>query len=79
MYQEVLRDIEGIGIFPAVSLVLFVAVFTLIVVYAMRIDRAGVRHMAELPLDDDDPGGFAARTPLHARSQYALANQEDEQ
>jgi hypothetical protein len=53
MYQEVLRDIEGIGIFPAVSLVVFVAVFTLSVVYALRIDRAGVRHMAALPLDEN--------------------------
>jgi hypothetical protein len=54
MYQEVLRDIEGIGVFPAVSLVLFVAVFMLAVVYALRIDRAGVRHMAALPLDQED-------------------------
>ena len=53
MYQEVLRDIEGIGVFPAVSLVLFVIVFTLVVIYAFRIDRAGVQHMAALPLDDD--------------------------
>ena len=56
MYQEVLRDIEGIGVFPAVSLVLFVIIFTLVVVYAFRIDRAGVRHMAELPLEDQDGG-----------------------
>ena len=54
MYQEVLRDIEGIGVFPAVSLVLFVVVFTLVVIYAFRIDRAGVRHMAALPLDQED-------------------------
>jgi hypothetical protein len=57
MYQEVLRDIDGIGIFPAVSLVLFVAVFTLAVVYALRIDRAGVRHMAALPLEDQAADG----------------------
>ena len=52
MYQEVLRDIEGIGVFPAVSLVLFVIVFTLVVIYAFRIDRAGATQMAALPLDD---------------------------
>jgi len=73
MYQEVLRDIEGIGIFPAVSLVLFVIVFTLVVVHALRIDRAGVRYMAALPLDDR-PSGAALSTPLHAHS---LADQED--
>ena len=52
MYQEVLRSIEGIGIFPAISLVVFVVVFALVVVHAARMDGAGVRHMAGLPLDD---------------------------
>jgi hypothetical protein len=53
MYQEVLRNVEGIGIFPAVSLVVFIAVFTLAVIHALRMDIAGVRHMAALPLDDE--------------------------
>jgi len=57
MYQEVLRDIEGIGIFPAVSLLVFFAVFALVVIYAARLDRAGVRHMAALPLDDQPREG----------------------
>ena len=52
MYQDILRSIDGIGVFPAVSLVLFFVVFTLVVLYALRLDRAGVRHMAALPLDD---------------------------
>jgi cbb3-type cytochrome oxidase subunit 3 len=76
MYQEVLRDIEGIGIFPAVSLVLFVIVFMLVVVYAMRIDRAGVRHMAALPLDDQS-SGLDPRTPRQARSRRSPADQEE--
>lgn len=54
MYQEVLRGIEGVGIFPAVSLVVFFAVFTVVVWHALRMDGAGVRHMAELPLDEFD-------------------------
>jgi hypothetical protein len=60
MYQEVLRDIEGIGVFPAVSLVLFVVVFTLAVIHAARIDRAGVTRMAALPLDESAEGGAVA-------------------
>lgn len=54
MYQEILRDIDGIAIFPAVSLVLFVTVFTLAVLHALRIDGAGVRRMAALPLEDEE-------------------------
>ena len=54
MYQDVLRSVEGIGIFPAISLVVFVVVFALVVVHAMRMDGAGVRHMAGLPLEDQE-------------------------
>jgi hypothetical protein len=54
MYQEVLRSVEGIGIFPAISLVVFVVVFTMVVVHALRMDGTGVRHMAGLPLEDID-------------------------
>ena len=88
MYQEVLRSVEGIGVFPAVSLVVFVTVFTAVVWRAVRMDTAGVRHMAALPLDDL-PEGAAPRTPPHvhplaaspavrvARSRRSLADQEE--
>jgi hypothetical protein len=54
MYQEVLRSVEGVGIFPAISLVVFVVVFALVLVHAFRIDSAGIRHMAALPLEDQE-------------------------
>jgi len=54
MYQEVLRGVEGVGIFPTISLVLFAIVFALVVVHAARMDREGIRHMAGLPLEDQE-------------------------
>ena len=39
MYTEILRGIEGVGIFPIISLVLFVAVFTVVLGWALRADR----------------------------------------
>ena len=54
MLQEVLRGVAGVGIFPAISLVVFVTVFALVLVYAARMDRAGVRNMAALPLEDQE-------------------------
>ena len=39
MYKETLRAIAGIGLFPAVSLVLFVVVFALVLVQVVRMDR----------------------------------------
>jgi predicted permease len=52
MYKEILRGIAGIGIFPVVSLVLFVLVFSAAVLRAFCMDRAGVDYLAGLPLDE---------------------------
>ena len=53
MYKETLRAIEGIGLFPVVSLLLFVTVFTVAVVRVLRMDRGDLARLASLPLDGD--------------------------
>jgi len=52
MYKETLRAIAGIGIFPVVSLLLFVAVFSLAVLRAIHMRHAEADRLASLPLDD---------------------------
>ena len=51
MYKETLRAIAGIEIFPVISLLLFVAVFTVVLVWTLRLDRSRVDAAASLPLD----------------------------
>lgn len=51
MYVEVLRSIEGIEIFPVISLVLFVTVFVAMLVWALRLRPERLRDMAAMPLD----------------------------
>jgi hypothetical protein len=58
MYMETLRGIAGIGVFPALSLVLFVAVFATVLVRVARMDRGAVEQFADLPLDA--PHGLAS-------------------
>jgi hypothetical protein len=55
MYTEVLRDIDGISIFPIVSLVTFVLVFSIVLVRTARLDRSRLDRLARLPLDGMDP------------------------
>lgn len=52
MHIETLRGIAGVGIFPALSLVVFVAVFVVVLVRVARMDRASVRRFSNLPLDE---------------------------
>ena len=60
MYKETLRAIAGIEIFPIISLLLFVAVFTVVLVWTIRLDRSRVDAAASLPLDGPPAGGDPA-------------------
>jgi hypothetical protein len=51
MYREILLTITGIHIFPVISLVLFVIVFSSVLVSVARMDSRRAEHLAALPLD----------------------------
>jgi hypothetical protein len=51
MYMETLRGIAGVGIFPVLSLLMFFAVFGIVLIRVMRMDRANVERFAHLPLE----------------------------
>jgi hypothetical protein len=55
MYQEVLRAISGIEVYPVVSLVLFVAVFSFVLIRTARLERRHLETLAALPLDPSAP------------------------
>lgn len=52
MYKEILQSITGIEVFPVISLVLFVIVFTAVLISVARMDRTRAHGLAALPLDD---------------------------
>ncbi len=54
MYKEILLGIAGIGLFPVVSLVLFVTVFSLMLIRVAMMDRAATARLAAQPLDHPD-------------------------
>jgi hypothetical protein len=64
MYIETLRGIAGVGIFPALSLIVFVAVFLIVLVGVARMDRASVRRFANLPLDEPAGRSSSSREVL---------------
>ena len=52
MYKDVLRTIAGIEIFPVLSLVIFLAVFLVMLLWVIGLDRDRLAAYASLPLDD---------------------------
>lgn len=56
MYKEILRSIAGVGLFPVVSLLLFVTVFVTVVLRVARMDQSETQRLAGLPLEGlDEP------------------------
>jgi len=55
MSGDILRRIAGIEVFPVVSLVIFVAVFAGVLIWAVRADRRRLDLLAALPLTDATP------------------------
>lgn len=62
MYKDILRGIVGIEVYPLVSLLLFVAMFAIVVLRVVRMDRARVQQMAALPLERRDEAAAAEGT-----------------
>jgi len=52
MKSNVLQAIAGIEIFPVISLIIFVAVFTTMFVWVIKMDKKRTNSMAEIPLQD---------------------------
>ena len=52
MYKELLQSIEGIEIYPLISLFIFLSLFAGITVLILKLDKKYVKEMETLPLDD---------------------------
>lgn len=51
-FSSYLEHIAGVSIYPIISLVLFVAFFTGVMIWIYSIDKKEIEHMENLPLQD---------------------------
>jgi len=52
MYKQILESIQGVDIWPVISLVIFFIFFVGILVKVALIDKKFIKKMEEMPLDD---------------------------
>ncbi len=52
MYQNILTSIEGITVFPIISLVIFVLFFSVVIYRVFRIPNEEIKEIEKIPLDD---------------------------
>lgn len=54
MFSQYLNSIEGVEIFPIISLILFFAFFIGMLFWVLRMDKKYITEMENLPLDSTD-------------------------
>ena len=51
MIRNYLQSIEGVEIYPLISLVVFILFFVIMIIWMLKIDKNYIKEMEELPLD----------------------------
>jgi len=51
MIRNYLQSIEGVEIYPLISLVVFILFFVIMFIWILRVDKNYIKEMEELPLD----------------------------
>ena len=54
MFNNYLQAIEGVEIYPVIGLIIFLVVFTSVVVWVLRLDKNYLREAERIPLDENE-------------------------
>lgn len=57
MFSQYLEKIENIGIYPAIALIIFFALFIVLLIWVLRMDKHYINKMKKLPLDKNNNHG----------------------
>lgn len=58
MYKELLQSIEGISLYPIISLIVFILFFAIILIWMFKVDNNYIKKMENLPLEKDEENIF---------------------
>ena len=54
MFNNYLQSIEGIGIYPIISLLVFFIFFVVMIVWLTKVDKSYIKKMSSMPLDNEE-------------------------
>lgn len=58
MYKEILQSIEGISVYPIISLIVFVLFFAVILIWMIKVDKKYINKMENLPFENEEANNF---------------------
>ncbi len=54
MYKEILQSIEGVEIYPIISLIVFILFFIVVTIRLIKMDKNYINKMKQLPLNNEE-------------------------
>ena len=52
MFSNVLQNINGVEIYPIISLLIFITFFLSVIIWTVKLDKKYVNKLSKLPLED---------------------------
>lgn len=54
MIRDVLQSLEGIELYPIISLIIFVIFFAVLIIWILKVDKNYINKMKNIPLEKED-------------------------
>ena len=67
MIKELLQSVEGVSIYPIISLIVFVLFFVIILVWMLKVDKNYIKKMENLPFEKEEENNFNNTGDLHEK------------
>lgn len=58
MIKELLQSVEGVSVYPIISLIVFVLFFVIILVWMLKVDKNYIKKMENLPFEKEEENNF---------------------
>jgi len=58
MIKEYLQSIDGVTVYPIISLLVFVLFFIAIIIWLFKVDKNYIKEMENLPLEKEEENNF---------------------
>ena len=68
MYKEILNSVEGISVYPIISLIVFVLFFAIILIWMFKVDKTYIKKMENLPLEKGEENNFNNTGDLYEKN-----------
>lgn len=67
MYKEILQSIEGVSVYPIISLIVFVLFFAAIIFWMIKVDKNYIKKMENLPFENTEEKNFNKTGDLYEK------------